>query len=297
MTSAKTESDARGVLYALGGFGIWGVFPVYFLAAKPVGAAELVAHRVIWSALLLAGWLASRGRLAGLLRELRSARRAGFYLLTALLISANWLIYVWATQNGRVLDASLGYYINPLANVLLGVLVLRERLNRVQWFAVALAAAGVTNLVVSLGVLPWISLSLAFSFGTYTLLRKIANVDPMRGLAAETLLLAPLALAMLAWWAWQGELGFLRHGWAKDVLLIAAGPVTVIPLLLYLEATRRLRLATLGLLQYLTPTLQFLLAVVAYGEPFGQAHALTFACIWLALALYSADTLVRAART
>jgi chloramphenicol-sensitive protein RarD len=277
-----------GVLGALGCFSIWGLFPVYFKLLERVPALEVLAHRILGSALLLLALILAQGRGRALLAEFRG-RRLGFYLLTTLLISANWLLYIWAVQNGRILEASLGYYINPLVNVLLGVLFLRERLNPRQWIAITIAAAGVLVLVVGHGVLPWISLVLAFSFGSYGMLRKKAGHNPTLGLGVETALMAPVALLFLAVLAGRGAGALGAGDGGIDLLLLAAGPITVAPLLMFLEATQRLRLSTVGLIQYLTPTLQFLLAVVAYREPFTGIHLAAFGCIWLALALYSAD--------
>lgn len=283
------DASLIGVASGLGCFGIWGMFPIYFKLLGHVSALEVLAHRVLWSAVLLLGLIVAQGQWSALQAQFRNPRRLCFYLLTALLIASNWLLYIWAVQHGRILEASLGYYINPLVNVLLGVLFLHERLNPRQWIAVALAAIGVLVLVVGHGVLPWISLTLAFSFGSYGLLRKKAGHAATLGLCVEALLLVPLALLFLASLAalGGGALGAVNS--QTDLLLLAAGPVTVAPLLLFLQATRLLRLSTVGLIQYLTPTLQFLLAVALYREPFTPIHLTAFGCIWLALALYSAD--------
>ncbi len=283
------DASLVGVASALGCFGVWGAFPIYFKTLGHVPALEVLAHRVLWSAVLLVGLILAQGQWSALRAEFRDPRRLCFYLVTALLISGNWLLYIWAVQHGRILEASLGYYINPLVNVLLGVLFLRERLNPRQWSAVALAAAGVLVLVVGHGVLPWISLTLALSFGGYGLLRKKAGHAATLGLCVETVLLAPLALVFLAGLAARGGGALGGANGQTDLLLLAAGPVTVAPLLLFLQATRLLRLSTVGLIQYLTPTLQFLLAVALYREPFTPIHLAAFGCIWLALALYSID--------
>ena len=278
-----------GVASALGCFGLWGAFPIYFKLLGHVPALEVLAHRVLWSAVLLLGLILAQGQWSALLAEFRNRRRRHFYLVTALLISGNWLLYIWAVQHGRILEASLGYYINPLVNVLLGVLVLHERLNPRQWAAIALAVGGVLVLVICHGVLPWISLTLALSFGSYGLLRKKAGHAATLGLCMETVLLTPVALLFLAILAALGAGALGAVDGRTDLLLLAAGPVTVVPLLLFLQATRLLRLSTVGLVQYLTPTLQFLLAVALYREPFTRIHLAAFGCIWLALALYSAD--------
>lgn len=280
------DSKAIGLLNALGCFALWGLFPIYFKLLQYVPALEVLAHRVLGSAVLLLALILTWGQWPALLSEFRHHRRLGFYLLTALLISGNWLLYIWAVQNGRILEASLGYYISPLVNVLLGVLFLGERLNPRQLIAVLIAAMGVLVLVIGHGVFPWISLTLAFSFGSYGLLRKKAGHAPTLGLCVETMLIAPIALLFLAT---QGGGALGRVDGLTDALLFGAGLVTVIPLLMFLQATQRLRLSTVGLIQYLTPTLQFLLAVTVYREPFTGIHLVTFSCIWLALALYSVD--------
>lgn len=283
------DSSLAGVANALGCFSLWGLFPIYFKLLGHVPALEVLAHRVVGSAVLLLGLILAQGRWQALKAEFRGQRRLRFYLLTALLISANWLLYIWAVQHGRILEASLGYYINPLVNVVLGVLFLRERLNSRQWTAVALAAAGVGVLVVGHGGFPWISLSLALSFGGYGLLRKKAGYATTLGLCVETVLLALIALPCLLILAACGAGALGTVNGQTTLLLLAAGPVTVAPLLMFLEANRRLRLSTVGLIHYLTPTLQFLLAVVFYREPFTTIHLAAFGAIWLALSLYSAD--------
>ncbi len=280
-----------GVLYALAAFGMWGLIPVYFKAVAHVSAIEVVAHRIVWALPLLWAALLWRRRLRLLPQELRNPRRLVLYGATALLVSTNWLIFIWAIHHDRLLEASLGYYINPLVNVLLGVLFLRERLNARRVFAVALAAIGVLNLVVGYGSFPWIALALALTFGLYGLLRKKAATEAMLGLAVETLLLAPLALLFLADLAWRGSGAFGQHGVPTDALLVFAGVITVVPLVCFLQAANRLHLSTVGLMQYLAPTLNFLLAVAVYREPFTPAHGITFGCIWAALALYTFDAL------
>ncbi len=289
--SARFPDGAlAGVSSALGCFAFWGLFPIYFKLLQHVPALEVLAHRILGSAVLLVLVLVLARRQGPLLlATFRNGRHLRFYLLTTLLISVNWLLYIWAVQTGRILEASLGYYINPLVNVVLGVLFLSERLNPRQWSAVAIAGAGVLALVIGHGVFPWISLSLALSFGGYGLLRKKAGHAAMLGLCVETTLMAPVALLWLATLAGRGQGALGMGDGHTDLLLLAAGPITVVPLLLFLQATQRLRLSTVGLIQYLTPTLQFLLAVAVYHEPFTRVHLMAFGCIWLALALYSID--------
>jgi chloramphenicol-sensitive protein RarD len=280
-----------GLACALAAFGAWGVNPIYFKALRTVQPLEIVAHRVVWSVLVVAV-LVHAGRRWG---ELRAALAPGsgraVFALTTVLISINWLIFIWATNNGRLLEASLGYFINPLVNVLLGVLFLRETLTRVQKIAVALAALGVVNQVATVGIFPWISLALALDFGAYGLLRKRVGADSTVGLFIETALLAPVALAYLVYLGATGALAFAHGTPGRDALLAASGVVTAFPLLWFVAGARRLKLATLGLVQYVAPTLQFVLAVGLYGEPFTSAHAITFGLIWISLALYSASAL------
>lgn len=288
------SSTRRGLAQGVAAYGLWGVLPVYFKAIDAVAAMDIVAHRILWSlpflALLLStgrGWEAVRVAVSrpGTLRLL---------LLTSVLIGTNWLLYVYAVTSGHILAASLGYYLNPLANVLLGRFVLKERLSALQWTAVAIAGAGVAALASgALGQL-WISLVLCVSFAAYGLLRKVAPVDAVGGLAVETALLAPLAMLWLAWSFASGTPAFgTRTG--EGALLVLAGIVSTTPLLLFTAAARRLRYSSLGMLQFLAPTLQFLLAVLVYGEAFTAAHAVAFGAIWAALLLYVA-ALVRQPR-
>lgn len=286
--------DLTGLLCALGCFSLWGLFPIYFKLLQHVPPLEVLAHRIIWSVVVLLALIAWRGQWGQLRAALRDKRRLGFYSCTSLLIAANWLLYIWAVQQSRILEASLGYYINPLVNVILGVLFLHERLNGRQWSAIALAGVGVLALVIGHGALPWVSLVLALSFGAYGLLRKKDGQSSILGLCVETTLIAPLALLFLAM---QGGGALLTApDWTTVILLIAAGPATVAPLVLFLAAGQRLPLSTLGLIQYMTPTFQLLQGVLLYHEPFTSVHALTFACIWSALALYSADVILRQRR-
>jgi chloramphenicol-sensitive protein RarD len=264
--------------------------PIYFKALRQVPALEILAHRIAWSALLLAAMLVRRG--AAGFRDPFRRDRLPLLAITTALISTNWLVYIFAVQAGRIVEASLGYFVTPLVNVVLGVAVLRESLTRRQRVAVALAAAGVAILVLRTGAFPWVSLALAGSFGLYGLLRKRAAVDSVGGLFGETALLAPAALAYLALRAGDGS-GAFGAGPGLTALLLASGPVTAFPLVWFGLAVKRLRLSTMGLVQYLTPTSQFLLGVLLYREPFGPAHAAAFACIWASLALYTWDVYVR----
>ncbi|HZH04331.1 MAG TPA: EamA family transporter RarD, partial [Myxococcaceae bacterium] len=259
---ATPETEVRtGLVYGLAAYLAWGLSPLYFKSVRTVSPLEIAAHRVVWSVLLLLGVAVLAKRLPPLRQWASSPRRLGVYALTTLLIAGNWLIYIWAVNGGRLLEASLGYFINPLVNVLLAVLFLGESLNRRQVFAVMLAGAGVLVLVAGLGQFPWVSLTLAFSFGFYGLVRKRARVDPVVGLLAETALLLPVAALFLGITAAKGVGAFAQGDGRMRLLLALSGVVTAIPLVWFMEGARRLRLSTLGLLQYLAPTSQFLLAV------------------------------------
>jgi chloramphenicol-sensitive protein RarD len=287
------ENARAGLLYGAGSYVWWGLSVFYFKALAGVAPLEILAHRVVWSVPVLFLWLAARGRFGDLLHAIRSRRTLLTLLASTALIGINWLLFITAVTTGRVLESSLGYYINPLVNVLLGIVFLGERLRPAQLASVALAAAGVVWLTVSYGSLPVLSLCLAGSFGLYGLLRKTVPADGPVGLTVETTLLFPLALGYLLFRQAHGELAFLHTRALTSSLLVLAGIVTTVPLVWFATAVRRLRLATMGFLQYLSPTLQLLIAVLAYGEPFTRTHAVTFACIWLALGIYSADALRR----
>lgn len=287
-------SEVRaGLLYGAAAYLFWGLSVFYFKAISGVPPLEILAHRILWSVPLLLAWLAARGRLGELRAVLRARRTMGVLLVTTVLIAVNWLVFIFAVATDRVVQASLGYYINPLLNVVLGMVFLGERLRRVQWLSVLLAATGVTYLAVSLGSLPVISLILATTFGLYGLLRKTVPADGPVALTVETGMLLPVMIGFLAFQAWRGEMAFLHGRRTTDLLLLLAGLITTMPLLWFTNAVRRLRLATIGFLQYLSPSLQLLLAVVVYREPFTRTHLVTFSFIWAALALYSLDALRR----
>lgn len=280
-----------GLAYAALAFVIWGLFPLYFQFIREVPPLEVLLHRIVWSLLFVLAVLAWQRRWAWLRQAWRQPRLLALFGGCALLLAVNWLVYVLAVQSGHVVDASLGYFINPLFNVLLGVLVLRERLRPLQWVAVALAACAVLWLTWQAGRLPWIALTLAGTFGVYGLLRKTAPLGPLEGLALEGLLLAPLALPALLWWTFTQD-GVLHHGPLSMVgWLLLAGPLTALPLLFFAAGARRLKLATLGLVQYISPSLQLLLAVAVFNEALAPQRLLGFVLIWTALALVSADAL------
>lgn len=284
----------RGLAAASAAFIIWGLFPIYLHALRAVPAVQVIAHRITWSCLFLLTWMALRGQLGRLSVAFSRPALLGRLLLTALLISSNWLVYVWSVAHGHIVDASLGYYINPLVNVVLGVLVLRERLDAVQWLSVALAAAAVTYLTVLAGRPPWIAGTLAISFSLYGLLRKIISVDALPGLATETLLLLPLALTYLLWCEVRGNGALLHATPAVAALLVGSGLVTAVPLFLFAYGARALPYSTVGLLQYIGPSLQLLCGVLLFHESFGPALAWGFALIWTALLIYAVDGLWRA---
>ncbi len=280
---------AAGIAFGLAAYLWWGLCPVYFKAVAHVPPLEVLAQRIVWSLVLLMILMWRRGRLAELRRAARQPRVILALSLSTVLVAVNWFVFIWAVTNGQLLQASLGYFINPLVNVLLGMVVLRERLRRWQWLSLALAIAGVVMLGLRLGELPVISLVLAFSFGLYGLIRKLVDVGATAGLTIETALLTPLALVAMVIWNGQGVLAFGHLDRGTDGLLMLSGVVTALPLVWFAAGARRLRYATMGFLQYVAPTGQFLLAVLAYQEPFSREKLLSFGLIWLALAIYSAD--------
>lgn len=291
---AAPNEVRTGLLLGLGAYFAWGFLPIYMKSVAAVPAPQILAHRILWSLALLTIVVAALRRWQPVAALMRQPRNLALLGLTALLIGGNWLIYIWAVNAGRVLETSLGYFINPLVNVALGVLILKERLRRVQLGAVGLAAVGVAVLGIAQGGLPWIALALAFSFSTYGLIRKMLPVDPLTGLLAETALLAPLCLGYLLWVDSIGA-GHFGKSAGIDALLVLSGLVTAAPLLMFAASTKRLRYATVGLLQYIAPTIQFLLAVFLFREALTSAHLITFACIWIGLIAYAADSW-RAAR-
>lgn len=291
---AIPRTDGRGLAAASGAFLIWGLLPLYLKLLQSVPALQVTSHRLIWGSLFAMGWLALRNELGQVKAALANPKVRWRLCLSAALVSINWVVFVWGVANGRVVETSLGYFINPLVNVLLGVVVLSERLNRAQWTAVAFAAAGVAYLTWTAGHLPWISLALGISFGLYGLVRKVVHVDSLAGFATETLILLPLGMAYLIWCEMAGA-GVVGHaGLGMHVLLILGGPLTAIPLVLFAYGARRIPYSTVGLLQYLAPTIQLLLAVYVYHEPFSGPRAIGFALIWAALAIYAVDGMWRA---
>jgi chloramphenicol-sensitive protein RarD len=279
----------KGLTGAATAFAIWGVFPLYFHALHQVPALQVIAQRIAWSCLFVLGWLLWRGELGSLRAALKDRGVVLRLAATATLITLNWLTYVWGVTHNRVVETSLGYFIGPLVNVLLGVVALSEKLTRTQWTAVALATIGVGYLTLMAGGLPWIALSLATSFALYGFVRKLVKVESLPGLATETLLLAPLSVGYLLWCESAG-IGALGHSDAlTDSLLIASGPLTAIPLFLFAYGTRLLPYSTVGLLQYIAPSLQFTCGVFLLHEPFDHTRAVGFLVIWTALVIYAGE--------
>ncbi|MBF0168916.1 MAG: EamA family transporter RarD [Alphaproteobacteria bacterium] len=277
----------QAALYATAANCIWGFFPVYFHLFIGISAFEVLAHRALWSLAFVLLAVAAMGKLADALILIKDTRRLRWFLASGTLIAINWGGFIWAATNGQILQSGLGYYIYPLVSVALGSILLKERLSPRQKLSILLAAVGVGILILALGQIPWISLLLACSFALYGFVRKQAPADSLLGLFAETLLLAPLAAIYMIWLELEGQAAFLHQGSGLDSLLLLGGLLTAIPLVLFAKAARKLSLTTLGLLFYVNPSLQFLLAVFVYGEGFTLSHALAFCCIWSALALYS----------
>lgn len=286
----------KGVVYAAGAYMLWGLLPLYWKALQHVPAIEILAHRMVWSLAVVFLLATARRQVRPIGLALRHGRIVRLFLITALLLSINWFLYIWAVNTGHIVETSLGYFINPLVNVLLGVVFLRERLRPWQGVAITLALTGVAYLTVNYGALPWIALTLAGTFGLYGLLRKTAPLESLPGLALETLLLFPPALAYLLYLEWIGRAAFGHAGATTTLLLIGAGVVTALPLLLFAAGARRITLISLGILQYIAPTTQFLIGVFVYGESLTLARLIGFSLIWLALGIYTVDAARRAGR-
>jgi chloramphenicol-sensitive protein RarD len=288
-----TRLSPRGLLAGAGAFTIWGVFPVYLHPLRDVPALQVIAHRVLWSCLFILAWMLWRGQLGDL--SAIFTRRALWtrLLLSAALISTNWLVYVWGVSHGHIVETSLGYYISPLMNVVLGIFILRERLNAVQWLAIALAAVAVVYITLEAGRPPWIAFALAVSFSLYGLVRKVISVEALPGLATETILLIPLAVAYLLWCEANGSGALTREGAEVAALLVGSGLVTAVPLFLFAYAARLLPYSTVGVLQYIGPSLQLACGVWLFHERFDGARAAGFVLIWVALAIYATDGVLR----
>lgn len=286
-----SSAAASGGLSAAAAFLIWGTVPVYWKQMQHIAATELIAHRIVWSLVFLVGVVAWQRGFAALRPGLGSARALGHNLLASVMLTLNWGVYVWGVNHGHVIETSLGYFLVPLCNVAVGALLLREKLRPPQWAAIALAAAGVALLLVRVGHIPWIALSLATTWTTYGLLKKKSPLGPIAGLTVETLLVFPFAAALLLWWHHTGEGALGRVDGRTQAFVLSAGVVTAVPLLLFAHGAQRIRLTTLGLLQYIGPTVQFLIGLLLYREPFDTARLQAFVLIWIGLAVYSADTL------
>ena len=284
-----------GFLSCLGCYTIWGCLPLYFRALDHIQPMEMLAHRIIWSVptgliliVIARNW-----------HQLRAAltRQHVFWLsISALLIGLNWLVYIWAVGQERVMEASIGYYINPLLNVLIGAVFFSERLRWAQWLAVGVAAIGVAVMTNALGYFPWVAIILCLTFGFYSVIRKQVQVDSRAGFVVEAALLAPLSLLWLTWFAGQPGGSWMGDRTLDIPLLLAAGPITAVPLILFAIAAKRLRLSTIGMMQYIGPTLQFLISVLIFNEVFGLTHAIAFGFIWTALIVFSADSLIGEAK-
>jgi chloramphenicol-sensitive protein RarD len=283
-------SSNKGILLALGAYGAWGFLPIYWKALHHVPAMQIIGHRILWSSLMLTAFIL-------LMRQWKSLRASitprviGIYIVAAILVCANWLIYIWAVNADFIVETSLGYFINPLLSVLLGVIFFRERLRLWQWIPIGLAALGVVYLTIIYGSLPWIALALAFSFGLYGLVKKTAPLGAVHGMTLETGILLLPALAYLFYEESLGQGAFLHSGVTTDLFLIGGGLVTSIPMIMFSSATQRIPLSLVGILQYIAPTLQFLIGVLIYKEPFTSVQFIGFAIVWIALILYAAEGL------
>lgn len=291
-TTDAGEHPLTGLLYALAAYGWWGFAAIYFKIVKAVAPLEILAHRIVWSLVMLAILITVMRRWRPIGQVIRSRKTLLWLTASTILIAGNWYTYIWAVTRNHMIDASLGYFINPLVSVFLGYLFYAERLRPWEKVSIALAGIAVTWLTISAGVFPWIAIVLALSFGLYGLVRKKAGVASIEALTIETAILLPVATIYLVWLQSRGTLAF-GDSTRLDAWLVAAGPITALPLLWFAGAVRRLRLATIGLLQYIAPTIQFILAVAIYHEPFGGQRMIAFVLIWIAVAIFSIDNVRR----
>jgi chloramphenicol-sensitive protein RarD len=289
------QERRTGITAGLAAYALWGVFPLYFPLLKPAGGVEIVAHRVVWSLVFVALLLTVLRRWGQVLAVLRDRRSVLVLAAAAVLIAANWLVFVYGVNSGHVVETSLGYFINPLVSVLLGVVFFAERLRRLQWVAVGIAAVAVVVLTVDYGRPPWIALTLALTFGTYGLMKKLVRVEAAPGLFVETALVAVPAVVVIGALQAHGQGSFGAAGAGHALLLVSSGVATAVPLLLFAAATRRIPLSTVGLLQYVTPLMQLSIGVFVDGEPMPRARLVGFAIVWVALAVFTADS-IRSAR-
>lgn len=281
----------RGLLLGASAYGLWGVFPLYWTVLEPAGALELLAHRIVWSVLTMLVVLVAWRRTGAFRALLRERRTVALLAAAAVVISVNWGGYIWGVNNGRVVETSLGYFINPLVTVLMGVLVLGERLRRLQWAAMAVAAVAVVVLALDYGRPPWVALVLAFSFGTYGLLKKQAGVEAVESITLETLVMAPVAVAYVAWLVATGASNFGSHGVSHALLFTTTGVITAVPLMLFGAAAIRVSMVSLGLLQYLAPTIQFALGLLVFDEPMPASRWIGFSLVWVALVVFTVEAL------
>ncbi|MBI12913.1 MAG: protein RarD [Deltaproteobacteria bacterium] len=280
----------QGPVYAILAYGTWGLLPIYWKLFLGIPPLEVLVHRILWSVIFLMFVVLIQKKFILLVELCRSPKQLFIILTTSMLLGANWMIYIWAVNEGFVIETSLGYFINPLVNVMLGMIIFKERFKLWQTLALILALCGVLNYLFGFGELPWIALGLASSFSIYGMLRKISEAGPLIGLTMETLILVPVALLLLSWWTLDGSSHFGTMS-ELDLYFLGCGLITSFPLLWFAAAAKRLRFSTLGLFQYLAPTSQFLLGVFLYKEPFTITHAITFALIWMALVLYSGNSI------
>ncbi|KJE36271.1 permease [Thalassospira sp. HJ] len=280
-----------GPLAGLGAFIFWGFFGLYFKQVAFATPFEILSHRIVWSAALTLLLVFVLGRRKKLWELISSARTLGLLFLSSLLVAGNWLLYIWAVTSAHALEASLGYYIMPLIMLILGRIFFAEKLNRIQILSVAICAAGVLNLLVFYGDMPWVALGLSTLFGFYGVIRKFVPADPIAGLFVECILITPIALGYLFWIAHTGDMTFGQIGWVEDALLIGLGICTTGPLVMFAYAARNMKFSALGLMQYLNPTIQFFVAVLIFGEAFTEAHMITYGLVWVGLAIFTWDNL------
>ncbi|HSH37785.1 MAG TPA: EamA family transporter RarD [Chthoniobacterales bacterium] len=292
-TSEVSKEDRSALIAGIAAFGFWGIIPIYWKWMASVPASQSLAHRVVWTVIFLIVLLSWKQRWGEVLSALKSRRATWYCLASGAAISLNWLVFIWAVNANHVLETSLGYFMTPLVNVLFGAVFLRERLTRLQLASVLLATAAVLNLTLGYGRFPWIAVVLAVSFGLYGLLRKVSGTAATPGLFIETLLMVPVAIGYLLFQQLHGTLFFGSPHWTESVLLLTTGAVTGLPLVWFGHAARHLRLTTLGFLQYIAPSFTFFLSIFLYDEPFTPAHLITFALIWVALAMFTAETVRR----
>jgi len=280
----------KGILYGIGAYMLWGLFPLYWKQLHDVPALQVIGHRIAWSFILLVVYIVITKQWKDFRSVAFAPRTIGIYSMAAVLLSLNWLVYVWGVNSGFIVETSLGYYINPLLSVLLGVIFLRERLRPLQWIPVGIAAIGVGYLTFVYGRLPWIALSLAFSFGFYGFVKKLSPLGSLYGLTLETGIVFPIALIYLMFVGFNGTGAFLQDGTTVDLFLIGAGVVTTIPLLMFASAAKQIPLTIIGLLQYVAPTMQFLIGIFIYKEPFDQSHLVGFGIVWVALIIFAVES-------